>query len=676
MRGMKFNIRIGFIGVLLILVVGILFATLFDLQIVRGADYFEVSQNNITQSVNIAASRGEILDRYNRVLVTNRVSYNIVISRSALLRQQNPNAILLKLIEICDGQGVEHTDTLPISDTGAAYKRDATNTQLSRMDRLLEARKLGEDMTAAEVFEALCEHYSVDPELSSEKKRDIIGVRYELELRTVLNMTDYIFAKDVDTGLIAMMKEYDLPSVNIETSSVRVYNTEYAAHILGRVGLMSPEEYELLSSEGYPMDAVIGKEGVESAFESILRGVDGEQTIQTNMDGRVTGVVTKTDPVPGENVVLTIDIGLQAAAENILATSIANLRQTEDGASAEGGAAVVIEVGTGDILACATYPTYNLETFSQDFDELKEDPLKPLLNRALSGVYEPGSTFKMVTAVAAMETGMVSSGTIIEDLGRYTVYNDYQPNCWIYTLAGVTHGEQDIIHALANSCNYFFYEAGALTGIDAISKYAYLLGLGMPTGSELPEGIGTVASRETSEAAGGSWFDGDTLQASMGQGDNSFTPLQLANYIASLAGGGNRYAAHFLKKTTSYDHSAVTYEYVPEIVESLNLSSDTIYAVTNGMRAVVTEGTAAGVFDDLNVTVAAKTGSAQTSNVAANAIFVCYAPYENPEIAVAVVVEKGAAGSQIASIAKEIVEYYFAADNELSIANNENTLLK
>lgn len=675
MHGLKFNIRIAVFAVLMIVMALAFFITLFEMQIVRGDENLAKSQNNILQSVNVAASRGEILDRYNRLLVSNRVCYNIVISRATLLRQSEPNEILKKLIEICNEQGIEYNDTLPLSRETEAYGSNATETQMSRLNSLLSARGFGEDLSASEAFSTLCEHYSVDESLTYKEKRAIIGVRYELELRTVLMMTDYIFAEDVDTGFIALLKGYDLPSVNIETGSVRVYNTTYAAHILGRIGLMSPEEYEVMKEQGYPLDAVIGKEGAEAAFESILRGTNGSQTIRVNVEGTVTGIETQTEPIPGNNVVLTLDIGLQGAVENILATRINELLQTEEGATAEGGAAVVIEVGTGDVLASASYPAFNLATYSADFEILRDDPLKPLLNRALQGVYEPGSTFKMVTAIAAMESGAISSGTIIEDLGVYTYYDGYQPRCWIYAYGG-THGEQNVIQALGNSCNYFFYEAGRLTGIDLISQVAYLMGLGVETGSEIPEALGVVASEETTKAAGGEWYLGDTLQAAMGQGDNSFTPIQIATYIATIASGGDRFETHFLKSVSSYDYSEILYEYEPAIVQSLNLSDDTKYAITNGMRSTVTEGTAAGVFDDLGVSVAAKTGSAQTANVAANAIFVCYAPFENPEIAVAVVVEKGAAGSQIAGIAKEIMEYYFTAGHEISTGNSENTLIK
>ena len=262
MQGFGFKIRIGIIFAFIAVVVCVFFATLYDMQIVRGEEYRDQSQNSITQTVSVTASRGEILDRYNRVLVTNRVSYNVTINRSILLRQDNPNYCISKLIEICDSFDVEHTDTLPISfDSPARFSEDATDTQMERMKTLLEERGIDPNLSANEIFESLCSRYSVDENLGYEQKREIIGVRYELELRTVLNMTGYIFAQDVSTELIAMIKEYDLSPVTIETGSVRVYNTEYAAHILGRTGQMSPEEYEIYGELGYPMDAIIGKDG-------------------------------------------------------------------------------------------------------------------------------------------------------------------------------------------------------------------------------------------------------------------------------------------------------------------------------------------------------------------------------------------------------------------------------
>ena len=380
-------------------------------------------------------------------------------------------------------------------------------------------------------------------------------------------------------------------------------------------------------------------------------------------------------PDPGDNVIITLDIKLQEAVERILANGIESLKSEDT----EGGAAVVIDVRDGGVLAMASYPTFDLTTYTQNYNELLSDPLNPLLNRATREVYPPGSTFKMVTAIGALEEGIIEPDTEILDTGRYRYYDDYQPQCWIYRDSGGarTHNLENVSDAIMDSCNIFFFDAGRRLGISLLEQYTAAFGLGEPTGIELSEETGWMDGPEYTESQGQTWYEGNTLPAAIGQGNSRFTPLQLANYVATLANGGTHYAAHLLKEVKSNDFSQVVERYEPIVLNQLDIDPENLSAVTEGMLRVTTDGSAKAYFADLGVQVAAKTGSAQVSSATeSNALFVCFAPYEDPEIALAIVVEKGGSGSLLASIAAEILEYYFSSGSGMETVTTENTLLR
>ena len=484
--------------------------------------------------------------------------------------------------------------------------------------------------------------------------------------------------------LIVKVKEASLPGVNIVTTTVREYKTSFAAHLLGRVGPISSTEWSnTYQALDYPYNASVGKEGAELAFESYLHGTPGKRNIETNDQGKVvsgddnwvvdqaTGEVLAPDP--GDNVILTLDIKLQEAVERILANGIESLKSEDT----EGGAAVVIDVRDGGVLAMASYPTFDLTTYTQNYNELLSDPLNPLLNRATREVYPPGSTFKMVTAIGGLEEGIIEPDTEILDTGRYLYYDDYQPQCWISRQGGGTHGLENVSDAIMDSCNIFFYDTGRRLGISLLEQYAAAFGLGEPTGIELSEETGWMDGPEYTESQGQTWYEGNTLPAAIGQGNSRFTPLQLANYVATLANGGTHYSAHLLKEVKSSDFSQVVERYEPQVLNQLDIEPENLAAVTEGMLRVTTEGSAKAYFADLGVQVAAKTGSAQVSSATeSNALFVCFAPYEDPEIALAIVVEKGGSGSLLASIAAEILEYYFSSGSGMETVTTENTLLR
>lgn len=708
MDGKQFHWRVrGVVGVLLIFI--LLFAwVLYDLQYVHGADYLAQSRRKIAKTETVEASRGEILDRYGRVLVTNSESYNVSLDTSFM---KDVNATLTKLLDICRTEGVTWTDTLPISleapfvftfDTASSgaisnlyalaesLKWTDTLPDREEADSIRAAAQEGQGVSypSADAFlDKLRTYYEIDPLLPDSEARALMGVRYELTLRSrEITYNAYVFAQDVDMSFIVTVKETDLPGVNIDTTSVREYKTSYAAHLLGRVGLMSPDEWtNTYRALDYPYNASVGKEGVELAFESYLHGTPGKRNIETNDQGKVvsgddnwvvdqaTGEVQAPDP--GDNVILTLDIKLQEAVERALATGIEGLKSEDT----QGGAAVVIDVRDGGVLAMASYPTFDLTTYTQNYNTLLSDPLNPLLNRATRQVYPPGSTFKMVTAIGALEEGIIEPDTEILDTGRYLYYDDYQPQCWIYRDSGGwrTHEEENVSDAIMDSCNVFFFDAGRRLGISLLEQYAAAFGLGESTGIELSEATGWMDGPEYTESHGQTWYEGNTLPAAIGQGNSRFTPLQLANYVATLANGGTHYSAHLLKEVKSNDYSQVVERYEPQVLNQLDIEPENLAAVTEGMLRVTTEGSAKTYFADLGVQVAAKTGSAQVSSATeSNALFVAFAPYEDPEIALAIVVEKGGSGSTLANIAAEILEYYFSAGSGMETVTPENTLLR
>ncbi|WP_283115248.1 penicillin-binding transpeptidase domain-containing protein [Intestinimonas timonensis] len=708
MDGKQFHWRVrGVVGVLLIFI--LLFAwVLYDLQYVHGADYLAQSRRKIAKTETVEASRGEILDRYGRVLVTNSESYNVSLDTSFM---KDVNATLTKLLDICRTEGVTWTDTLPISleapfvftfDTASSgaisnlyalaesLKWTDTLPDREEADSIRAAAQEGQGVSypSADAFlDKLRTYYEIDPLLPDSEARALMGVRYELTLRSrEITYNAYVFAQDVDMSFIVTVKETDLPGVNIDTTSVREYKTSYAAHLLGRVGLMSPDEWtNTYQALDYPYNASVGKEGVELAFESYLHGTPGKRNIETNDQGKVvsgddnwvvdqaTGEVQAPDP--GDNVILTLDIKLQEAVERALATGIEGLKSEDT----QGGAAVVIYVRDGGVLAMASYPTFDLTTYTQNYNTLLSDPLNPLLNRATRQVYPPGSTFKMVTAIGALEEGIIEPDTEILDTGRYLYYDDYQPQCWIYRDSGGwrTHEEENVSDAIMDSCNVFFFDAGRRLGISLLEQYAAAFGLGESTGIELSEATGWMDGPEYTESHGQTWYEGNTLPAAIGQGNSRFTPLQLANYVATLANGGTHYSAHLLKEVKSNDYSQVVERYEPQVLNQLDIEPENLAAVTEGMLRVTTEGSAKTYFADLGVQVAAKTGSAQVSSATeSNALFVAFAPYEDPEIALAIVVEKGGSGSTLANIAAEILEYYFSAGSGMETVTPENTLLR
>ena len=649
-------------------------AVLYDAQILHGGENRAKSISSNAASETVTASRGIITDRNGKVLVSNRLAYTLVFDRSGFDDDAALNAAILRLVQLCEETGTGWNDTLPIGRVGNFLRY--SNARSETFDKFIEKNDLTSGASGQQLLSELRELYHVDESLSEREARLIVGVRYELHSRD-----SYPFAEDVSTEVLSLITDGRYEGVTIRTASARVYNTALAAHILGTIGPIWQEEwssnedigYVGYADKGYSMNDLVGKDGVEKAFESYLRGTDGRRLITTDETGKITGELYTREPQPGGTVALTLDIDLQADVEAALAETISGMIDKDS--NERGGAAAVVSVGTGEVLALASYPTYDLSTFNEDYDELVNDQRLPMFNRATQGIYAPGSTFKMVTAVAALESGIITPSSIIQDRGIYTYYKDPQPMCWIYSQTGSTHGRINVSQAITDSCNYFFYEVGRLTGIRTLDSYASQFGLGQSTGIEIGDSSGVLASPEWAESHDQEWTDGQTITAAIGQSYNLFTPLQLANYVATLVGGGDHYQAHLLKNVKAYDNSRLLYMYDDNPINTVEMSDTTLSAVTRGMHELTVSGSVAYAFENCVVSAGAKTGSAQVGTDIANGVFVAYAPYEKPEIAVAIVIEKGGSGAALANTAVEIINSWFSRAQD-GTAIGENTLLK
>ena len=671
----------GFLVAVLCGYVGALYYT----QIVRGASYLEQSVRTITQQETVEASRGIITDRNGRTLVSNRSSYNLTFDSSLLKAGDDENEAILRLIQLCQKYGVAWGDNLLITQTQPfAYTVDsASSTQKSRFYKYLQSLGLlgasltAEDLTAQALTDSgltpdkllatMREKYGISDTFSDAQTRLVAGVQYELAVRKLVNTTAYVFAEDVNTQLISLITDGRYAGVRVTTSSVREYKTASAAHILGIVGRIDPEEYAEVKSQGYNMDDWIGKSGVELAFEKYLKGTDGTRIVSTNSDGKITSELYAVEPKPGGTVGLTIDLNLQQAAEAALAETVQKM-DAEDGNTSRGAGVAVVKVGSGEVLALASYPTFDLSSYNADYTSLSGNPANPLLNRATQGTYAPGSTLKPMTAVAALEEGKVTTTEKIDDTG-----------CWYYPGAATGdhaycwkrsgHGWLNVTQAITNSCNYFFAEMGYRLGLDTLNQYASNFGLGAHTGIEIGDAAGALAQEEQGQDLA-PW-------AAFGQANYLFTPLQLANYIATLVDGGKHYDAHLLKSVKAYDNSSVLYAGESTPSNSFDISDSTLRAVKEGMHGLTTAGgSLSSYFASCVVDAGAKTGTAQvTKDIKNNGVFVCFAPYDKPQVALAIVIEKGGSGSALASTAVSILNAYFTADQIGTAVLSENQLL-
>lgn len=656
---------------------------LFKMQIIDNDYYKEQSQKRIYSTENITASRGNIYDRNGQLLVTNETVYTVKLSK-LLLPSDRQNEIILYLCKLLDSKQEEHFDSLPVTQT-APYEFLETEDSAKQIEKLCDTLELDKSASPADIMAGLYKKYKIPDTLPEGDRRAVAGVRYEMERSSFSASNPYTFASDISITTVTTIKELsdDLPGVDIDTESKRVYTTPYlASHLLGRIGKIYAEEYKELAEKGYKMNDYVGKDGIEKAMEEYLKGTDGTKVIERDSSGKVLGVTTVEEPVSGNSIILTIDKDLQEVAQKSLEDTIASIaaggrsKANREGADACAGAAVVIDVDSGEILACASAPNYDLTTYSENYNSLIKDKNLPLFNRALNGTYAPGSTFKMATGIAGLEEGTINTNTYIRDLGRYLKYSDYKPMCWVYNDYGTTHGSINVSQALEKSCNYFFYETSDLMGIEALNDYCRKLGLGEKTGVELPESSGVLASPEYKKNTfDEEWYPGDTLQASIGQSYNLFTPVQLASYVSTIVNGGTRYKAHFVRSVNDSASGNNVKETTPEVVETLNMEEDNYHAIMYGMKLAAQSGTASNLFSVYQVGVGAKTGTASVPSGTANGTFVAFAPYDDPEIAICVVVEHGAHGNYVGAVAKAVFDEYFKENTTGQTVQKEEQLI-
>ena len=664
---LRYNILIAIVYIIGI----VLLLQLFNLQIVQGKEYREESNTRLTRETTIKAARGNVLDSSGEKLVSTKLQYNVEIYKTKADSEALNNGLLL-LAQTLEANGDKYVDNFPITVNPFAFKDEETAKTFK------EQNKLDASYDAEACFNYFKEEYEITTD-NVEDARKIMTLRYEIDKDGYSNTKSVELATNISNASLATLNEMSasFPGINT-TSTPTIYYPygELASHILGYVGPIGEEELKANKDE-YDQNDIIGKTGIEQVLEKYLRGTDGIKQIDMSVDGIITDEYVAEEAIAGNNVMLTIDAELQKITEEALAHNIEMMQTGElSGAeTANEGAAVVINVKTGEILAMASYPNYNPSLFvdgisTENWNNYLNDSRHPLINKAISSISPPGSTFKMVTAIAGLESGAIDLNTKINDTGKYTYYRDYQPVCW--KRGG--HGWLNVTQAIEASCNYFFYETGRRTGIDRLAQVASAFGLGQKSGIELPgEEAGVLANEDTMSP----WVAGYTIQAAIGQLNNAFTPLQMAKYTAMIANGGKNLDITIIKSITKSDGTEVSRNEISSYVNEklgisgnsgsdISISEENLKAVKEGMKGVTSDGsgTAYRYFRDFNIEVGGKTGSATTdTNGNANAWFVGFAPYDDPEIAVAVFVKDGQHGSYTAPTAREIFAQYLGMNS-------------
>ena len=669
--------RAGLLVAIVTIILGLYSVKLYSMQVANA----DVNGNNITTYTiwtRVRGVRGEILDTNGNKLVSNRASYNLNLNHYVILNATNTNGRLLELVKLCRDMGLSYSDHFPVTtEKPFAYTLDQqNNTWKGYYQKFLVNRgNVDSDISAPLLMEQLRKSYRIPEEWSDEDARAVIGLRYELTLRNVTNLPTYVLLEDASEAVLTAVLALDVPGMTVEASAVREYSTQYAAHILGYVGAMSADQWEHYKEiDGYEMDALVGQSGLEKAFESYLHGMDGVRIDKVTKDGVLVESYYQTMPQAGNNVEVSIDLLLQTAAEETLAQVMENAR--EQGRAAEGGAVVAMDVKTGQILACGSYPTYNLATYFEDYTQLASADYNPLLNRALTSAYAPGSTYKVSMLVAAGNAGVVDRYDTVDDTRSYKIPG-YSKGVACNNHKSYGTSDLDAMEALMGSCNYFFCEMATRLTIEQIDATARLLGLGELTGVELKESAGYRSNATTLQALQNrNWSMFEQLQVSIGQSVNAFTPVQLASYASTLANAGTRYKATFLSRVVSSDYRELIVKNEPQVLSTLTISEEAHYMYLEGMKLVASSpyGTAYSTFKNYPIAVAAKTGSAQHGGEGPlNGAFICFAPADNPQIAIAAFGEKIGGGSYLAPVAKAILDAYFGVDSG-DVDNFENGL--
>ena len=672
------NLRYNIITILVYIVGIVLIVQLFNLQIVNGKEYRETSNTRLSRETVVKAARGSIKDRTGNLLVTTKMGFNVDLYKTKI-DTATLNKTILNTIRILESNKDKYINNLPIKVNPFEFENQDEETQ----KKWKKGNDINENATAEECFYSLKKEYQIEQEDISEAYK-IMVVRYEIARNGYSSIRPVTIAKDVSRASAVKLGEQSIyfPGISATTEPLVSYPSgSLASHILGYVGNITQAELDG-REDTYGINDVIGKVGIQYVFEEYLRGQNGIKQLDMSVDGNITDEYITKEAVAGSDVILTIDANLQAVTEKAL---VNNIKKIASGgfsktSEAKAGAAVVMNVKTGEILAMASYPDYEPELFVNGISQKKLDEYNKgdnIFNRAISGVYAPGSTFKMITAIAGLETGAITPTEKINDVGVYK--KAHEPACWIWNSYGMTHGWLNVTDAIIHSCNYFFYEVGYRVTIDNIAKYAKYYGLGQKTNVELPmEESGVVATRDKAKERGDEWQIGETLSAAIGQSYNSYTPIQMAKYISMLANGGKPIDVSIVKSVIDVNGNQISKEEITKFVnaklglekqekEDLNIKKENLEAILKGMKGVTSGegGTAYSTFADFNIELGGKTGSAQTDvNGKVNGWFVGFAPYDEPEVAVVVLVENAGSGSYTAEVARDILQEYFGMNME------------
>ncbi len=664
----------------IVLLIGVLFGLkLVQLQVVDGEEFYNKAFSNSSLTSTVSAARGVIVDRNGVELASNIPLKNVILDKNMLpALRQDQYEIVIKVVDILNDQEETVNISIPIKieNTGEndesvyVFESDRENEVMSLRARM----GLQDWATADNVMTALSDYYDLE-DYSKEEALVIAGIYLEMETRGFNYSTPFVIADDVSNETVARIKEssFDIPGADIAEEAQRYYPLgDVAPHIIGRVGPIPSESLEYYEEKEYSRDSIVGIEGIELALEDSLYGKDGERTISRDSMGNITDSTISVEPQAGNTVVLTIDAQLQQYAEERLASyhdSIKAMNLPNEGADVEGGALVVIDPDTGEVLASANFPNYDLNDYIENYSEYLNDELNPLYNRATRGVYNPGSSFKPIVALGGLTEGVVTEDTYIGCSGTYNYWApSYTPTCMF------VHGNQNVIDALKVSCNIYFYETGRLLGIDEMGSYARDLGFGSSTGIEIPESLGSIASPEYKESIGLEWQAGDVVQAAIGYDYNRATPMQLAAYTAALANDGVRVNAHLVKDITTHDSEEIVFSTQTTVLSETTASDEAKDIVEQGMLAAsLSGGTASAAFGDYVFPVYSKTGTAGLlANKSPDATFICYGgPSEDDQIAIAIVMESGGHGSYLAPLAKEIFDYYYF-DEKVTDTDSDN----
>ena len=640
----KSQTELTVLSVILILAIFLYSMRVYSLQI-KNADKY-TDKNDGAASVLTAvlkAPRGEILDCFGRQIAINRDGYNIVFNKAYV--KDNLNDVILCLVNLLAEHNAPWIDELPMS-----ANEPYSFTEDGDTEKLLKTLELASFATAENCFKEMISRYELEG-YSRADQRKIMGIRYSMTISDFSVSYPFTFAEDISTELMRKISEssFLLDGVTVDVVPFREYtDTSLAVNLIGSVGPIYKEDWEEYKEKGYSYNDKVGKSGIEAWGEEYLRGIDGKITYRLDTKGNIISKEVTKEPIAGKTIMLTLDKAMQRKAQDSLERTVRGLQS--QGGSVTAGTAVAVDIDSGNVLCAANYPTYDSATMNKEYESLKNNPAKPLTNRAFQGVYPIGSTIKPIVAIAALENGHYNIGETIFCAQKYKLFGDYQPSCMHY------HKTMNLTSALSNSCNYFFFELGRRVGATTLTSYFKQVGLGVKTGVEVDDAKGIILEPK-SDGVGG-----DTLQISIGQ-MNAFTPLQLANYTATLANGGTHYKASLINSVVYYDMSETYKSFAPEVLNNLERKEQNLNAVKQGMLSVTEDGTGRAALGDYQIKVGGKTGTSQVVNKVDHSIFVAFAPFDNPEIAISVVLEHGNSGYSAGTVVRDILDAYFFAES-------------